>query len=278
MVEKLTGMEIELEIKSNRVRNILALMYLLFTLLILGVGVWLVWRGKILLGGLVIIWQLNDQLFGTVQSLVSHYLYTVGYMPVLANQKEVFEMVFDETGLPTREHKEIKPKEPVTVFRLENVTFGYVPEKTVLRNISFSVNRGETVALVGDNGAGKTTLIKLLLGLYTPNKGRIYFEGLPYQELTQEYLYGKMGVVFQDFGRYQLTVADNIRIGDMYELTESEIITAAKRADAYMFVCVLIKIQYLGTLKKDAPIVRRPVAEAGLCQSNYQQEAKVMVF
>ena len=96
LVEKLTGMEIELEIKSNRVRNILALMYLLFTLLILGVGVWLVWRGKILLGGLVIIWQLNDQLFGTVQSLVSHYLYTVGYMPVLANQKEVFEMVFDE--------------------------------------------------------------------------------------------------------------------------------------------------------------------------------------
>lgn len=229
LVEKLTGMEIELEIKSNRVRNILALMYLLFTLLILGVGVWLVWRGKILLGGLVIIWQLNDQLFGTVQSLVSHYLYTVGYMPVLANQKEVFELVFDETGLPTREHKEIKPKEPVTVFRLENVTFGYVPEKTVLRNISFSVNRGETVALVGDNGAGKTTLIKLLLGLYTPNKGRIYFEGLPYQELTQEYLYGKMGVVFQDFKQYHFTIRENIAFGDIKQLHNDAVLMEAAR-------------------------------------------------
>ena len=61
---------------------------------------------------------------------------------------------------------------------MENVTFGYVPEHTVLKDISLTVKKGETVALVGDNGAGKTTLIKLLLGLY-PRKGKILLKACP---------------------------------------------------------------------------------------------------
>ena len=229
LVEKLTGMELDLEMKSNRIRNILLLVYLGFNILILGLGVWLLWRREILLGGLIMIWQLHNQLFNGVQSLVSNYLYTVGYMPVLDEQKDVFEMVFDETGLPTREHKQISPVDPETIFCLENVTFGYVPEEVVLKNISFTVKRGETVALVGDNGAGKTTLIKLLLGLYPPNKGKILFEGLPYQELTQEYLYSKMGVVFQDFKQYHFTIRENIAFGDIKQINNDEVLMAAAK-------------------------------------------------
>ncbi|MGB3984291.1 MAG: ABC transporter ATP-binding protein [Limnochordia bacterium] len=99
----------------------------------------------------------------------------------------------------------------------------------MLKNISFTVKRGETVALVGDNGAGKTTLIKLLLGLYAPNKGKAFFEGMPYDELTQEYLYSKMGVVFQDFKQYHFTIRENIAFGDIKQLHNDEALMEAAR-------------------------------------------------
>ena len=67
-------------------------------------------------GWFVLIWQLHNQLFNSVHTLASEYLYTMRYLPFMAEQKEVFEMVFDETGLPTREHKEIIPKDPETIF------------------------------------------------------------------------------------------------------------------------------------------------------------------
>ncbi len=229
LVEKLTGMEIELEMKANRVRNALIFMYIGFTMLILGVGIWLLWRGDILLGGLVIVWQLSGQLVNSVQGLVNHYLGTVGYIPVLAEQKEVFDMVFDETDLPTREQKAIVTQDPETIFKLENVTFGYVPEQLVLKDVSFTVKRGETIALVGSNGAGKTTLIKLLLGLYPPSEGKMFFEGSPYQNLTQEYIYNKVGVVFQDFKQYHFTIRENIAFGDIKQINNDKVLLEAAR-------------------------------------------------
>ena len=237
LAEKLTGMRLELDLKSNQIRNILNLIYLGFSILILGLGVWLLWNGQIMLGGLVLIWQLHNQLFNSVHTLASEYLYTMRYLPFMAEQKEVFEMVFDETGLPTREHKEIIPKDPETIFHLENVTFGYVPEHTVLKDISLTVKKGETVALVGDNGAGKTTLIKLLLGLYPPRKGKILFDGLPYDQLTQEYLYSKMGVVFQDFKQYHFTIRENIAFGDIKQINNDEVLMeAARKGQADKFI------------------------------------------
>lgn len=233
LVEKLTKMEIDIQMKTNRVGHILLLIYIGFSILVLGVGLWLLWNGKIMLGGLVLIWQLTGQLFNTIQELVNQYLYTVGYIPVLAEQKAMFEMVFDETGLPTRERKTIIPVDPDTIFKFENVTFGYVPEQMVLKNLSFTIRRGETVALVGDNGAGKTTLIKLLLGLYRPNKGKMFFEGLPYQELTQEYLYSKIGVVFQDFKQYLFTIRENIAFGDISQIdNDTALMEAARKGQA----------------------------------------------
>lgn len=229
LTEKLSEMQLDLDMKSAKVNHILGLIHLGFSILILGFGVWLLRRGDIMLGGLVLIWQLHDRLYSSMHSLVRHYMYTLSYLPFMAEQKEVFEMVFDETGLPSREHKEIIPQDPETIFRLENVTFGYNPDQPVLKNISFTVKRGETVALVGDNGAGKTTLIKLLLGLYAPNKGKAFFEGMPYDELTQEYLYSKMGVVFQDFKQYHFTIRENIAFGDIKQLHNDEALMEAAR-------------------------------------------------
>lgn len=229
LVDKLTGMELDLQVKTNRIYNVMALMEIVFSVIILSAGLWMLWRGDMLLGSLVMLWQLNSQLLSSVNSLVNDYHYPVTYLPVLKEQKEVFEMIFDETGLPTREHKEITPVDPKTIYKLDNVSFGYVPNKLVLEDISLTIERGETVALVGDNGAGKTTLIKLLLGLYSPNQGEILFEGSPFEQLTQEYIYGKLGVVFQDFKHYHFTIRENIAFGDIKQLNNGQALLEAAR-------------------------------------------------
>lgn len=229
LVEKLTDMEVDLDVRTKRIYNVLAFMRIVFGITILAVGLWLLSRGDILIGALVMLWQLNSQLLNSVQRLVNDYHYPISYMPVLKEQKEVFDMVFDEIGLPTREKRDIIPKKPREIFALKNVSFGYQENQEVLKNISLTIEKGETIALVGDNGAGKSTLIKLLLGLYVPNQGEIFFEGLPYDQLTQEYLYSKLGVVFQDFKQYHFTIRENIAFGDISQMDNDQVLMEAAR-------------------------------------------------
>jgi ATP-binding cassette subfamily B protein len=84
----------------------------------------------------------------------------------------------------------------------------------VLGPIDLQLRRGEIVFVVGDNGSGKTTLIKLLAGLYTPTSGRVLVDGLPVADWDPAVLRRRIGVIFQDFVRYQLTVGENIGAGD----------------------------------------------------------------
>src|SRR5260370_152273 len=80
----------------------------------------------------------------------------------------------------------------------------------VLRGVSFRLVPGECVALVGHNGAGKTTIVKLLLRLYAPSSGRILLDGVALRESDLDELRRKMGAIFQDFGRYELSAGENI--------------------------------------------------------------------
>lgn len=229
LTANLTAMDLKRDVKAQRIDNIIALLRLVFSTLILAIGVWLLAQGQIQLGALVMLWQLSIHLLNSAQQLAHAYKYPLSYIPVLKQQKEIFETQFDERGLPTRGSKTITALNPQEVFKLENVSFGYVPETPVLTNISVTIERGETIALVGDNGAGKSTLIKLLLGLYAPDQGNLWFEGLSYDELTQEYLYGKMGVVFQDFKQYHFTIRENIAFGDLGRLHDDEALMRAVR-------------------------------------------------
>jgi ATP-binding cassette subfamily B protein len=99
-------------------------------------------------------------------------------------------------------------------FVFENVGFVY-PGSTrwTVRNLSFTLKAGEVVALVGENGAGKTTLVKLLTRLYDPDEGRILLDGHDLREYDVEELRSSMGVIFQDFVRYNFTAGDNIAVG-----------------------------------------------------------------
>lgn len=98
-------------------------------------------------------------------------------------------------------------------LRLDRVSFRYPgAERPVLEDISFSIQPGETIALVGENGSGKTTLINLLLGLYRSTAGMVYWDGQDYNTLRQEELRERMSAVFQDFMRYELTLRENMEL------------------------------------------------------------------
>ncbi|MEH2028019.1 ABC transporter ATP-binding protein [Nostoc sp.] len=123
-------------------------------------------------------------------------------------------------------------------IRFENVSFTYPgSSKPALTNISLHLKPREKLAIVGENGSGKTTLIKLLTRLYTPDSGRIFLDGLDLQEWDVDVLRRRIGVIFQNFVRYQFTVGENIGVGDVEHLeNKTRWKTAAEKGMAQSFI------------------------------------------
>jgi ATP-binding cassette subfamily B protein len=115
-------------------------------------------------------------------------------------------------------------------FVFENVGFQYAhSDKWANRHLSFTLHPGEKLALVGENGSGKTTLVKLLARLYDPTEGRILLEGVDLKEYDLQALRMHMGIIFQDYLRYQMTFAQNIAVGNIEEKENRELIVSAAR-------------------------------------------------
>lgn len=113
--------------------------------------------------------------------------------------------------------------DPAAGIRFENVSFTYPgAESPALDGIDLQVKPGESLALVGENGSGKTTLIKLLTRLYRPTTGRVTFEGRDLVDWDEETLRERIGVIFQDFARYQLQVGENVGAGDVTRFDDRE--------------------------------------------------------
>ncbi len=112
---------------------------------------------------------------------------------------------------------------PEDGIRFNDVSFAYPgSEAPVLRDVNLHIRPGESLALVGANGSGKTTLIKLLTRLYLPTRGSITLDGLDLREWSETALLQRIGVIFQDFARYQLTVGENIGAGDVRYFEDEE--------------------------------------------------------
>jgi ATP-binding cassette subfamily B protein len=126
-------------------------------------------------------------------------------------------------------------------FRFESVGFRYPgTERWALRGATFDLKRGERIALVGENGAGKTTLVKLLARLYDPSEGRILLDGVDLREYDIESLRQSIGVIFQDFVRYDAIARENIAVGHIQSLSDTgRIEDAATRSLASAVVAKL---------------------------------------
>jgi ABC-type multidrug transport system fused ATPase/permease subunit len=123
-------------------------------------------------------------------------------------------------------------------LRFEEVSFTYPgSNRLALENVSFYLKPGEKLAIVGENGSGKTTLIKLLTRLYSPTGGRILLDGRDLEEWNHEILRKRIGVIFQDFVRYQFKVGENIGVGDVEEFEDTDRWrTAAHKGTATHFI------------------------------------------
>jgi len=99
-------------------------------------------------------------------------------------------------------------------FEFRNVSFAYPgTERTVLKNFTLTLSPGERIALIGENGQGKTTVVKLITRLYDPTEGQIFLDGIDLREYSLEDLHRNIGVIFQDFMRFEMTARENIAVG-----------------------------------------------------------------
>ena len=123
-------------------------------------------------------------------------------------------------------------------FVFEDVGFKYVnSDHWANRHLNFTLHAGERLALVGENGAGKTTLVKLLARLYDPTEGRILLDGFDLREYNLADLRKQIGVIFQDYLRYQMTVSHNIAVGDISEQENKDLIEkSAKQSLADLLI------------------------------------------
>ena len=175
---------------------------------------------------------LFQSLFGFAQAMFT--LASRAY--ALAEQIEYAHEYRDFTGLPTEQADAVKhslrafPDPLREEIRFEGVTFSYPGSaQPVLRDLSVRIGAGEKVALVGENGAGKSTLVKLLMGLYRPDSGRITVDGIDVSQIDLVSLRRAMSAIFQNFTRYHLTLAENVGLGQPERASEREGILHAAR-------------------------------------------------
>jgi len=152
----------------------------------------------------------------------------------LAGAERVFELL-DQMEEPQDTPGAIDIGVPKGDVRFEDVTFAYVPGADVLKSVSFEVQAGQKVALVGETGAGKTTIVNLLARFYDAGGGTVYIDGLDIKQYKRDSLRRAFSVVLQDTCLFTGTIADNIRYGRP-EATDAEVAEAARAANADAFI------------------------------------------
>ena len=183
------------------------------------------------IGGLTIFVNYAKQ-FSRPINEVSMQMHTV--FSALAGAERVFGMMDQEPELMDAPNA----ADPVAVTGnvvLKEVTFGYTPEKTILKNISLYAKPGQKIAFVGSTGAGKTTITNLLNRFYDIQEGEITIDGVDIRNYKREFLRKNIAMVLQDTHLFTGTVRENIRYGRL-DATDAEVEEAAKVASAHSFI------------------------------------------
>jgi len=157
----------------------------------------------------------------------------------IAGAERIFEIMDIEPDIKNDAKALTMPKIKGNVS-FKNVTFSYDGQNPVLKNVSFDVKAGETIALVGPTGMGKTTIVNLISRFYETQEGTVSIDGYDVKKVTIESLRSQMGVMMQDTFLFSGTIKDNIRYGKL-DATDEEIIAAAKAVSAHEFIMKMEK-------------------------------------
>lgn len=167
--------------------------------------------GKISVGGLLGTIQSISYFGGSCQWMV----YAISNLGLCLN---FFKKLMDLESISKNDINAVVPPFPCQnddTIKFEGVYFSYDGMNDVLKNITFTIQKGEHISLVGENGAGKSTIVKLLCGLYKPTKGRITVNDIDIDLIDKNIWWSKFSTVFQDFGKYNLSIRENIAIGNI---------------------------------------------------------------
>ncbi len=178
-------------------------------------GLWYLLSGAILQASSNI-----QQIFSTVSGIADQALFLTDLLAFFDMQPTIRSK---PDALPA-------PRPIVRGFEFRNVSFRYPgSSRLVLDGLDFHLRPGERVALIGENGEGKTTIVKLITRLYDPTEGHVLLDGVDLKEYRLEDLYREIGVIFQDFMRYEMTARENIAVGRIEEIDDLALLEAAAR-------------------------------------------------
>ena len=197
----------------------------------IGIGGILMVNGMLDPGGLTVFAGYSKQ-FSMPINNISHQMTTI--FSALAGAERVFAVMDAEPEIIDKESA-VAPTEIKGDVVFENVTFGYTPDKVILKNISLYAHPGQKIAFVGSTGAGKTTVTNLLSRFYDIDSGKITIDGIDLYDIKRETLRSNIAMVLQDTHLFTGTVKENIRYGRL-DATDEEVIAAAKTASAHSFI------------------------------------------
>ena len=161
-----------------------------------------------------------QQIFSTVSSIADQALF-------LTDLLAFFEM---QPTIRSKPNALPAPRPIRRGFEFRNVSFSYPGSpRLILNRLNFQLRPGERVALIGENGQGKTTIVKLITRLYDPTEGQVLLDGVDLREYDLEDLYREIGVIFQDFMRYEMKASDNIAVGKVEEIGNLDQLKLAAR-------------------------------------------------
>ncbi len=171
------------------------------------IGGLLIFAGELTIGGLLVFMKYYEQFFTAIGSVTNADMHLYDFMP---SMQRIMEMLDESTS--HQMEADIKPPAPESGhILLQNVSFSYPhKEEKALDNVNLHVGKGEKLAVVGKSGSGKSSLIKMILGLYKPDSGNIFFNGANINEQAKNSLHCSIGAVMQDSMIFNLTIRENL--------------------------------------------------------------------
>lgn len=242
----------------------------------------IVWRtiaGEFTIGDLAFLSGSFLRLNGLFQKILLGFTQIAGQSMFLDDLFSFFEI---EPTVLAPAHPKPFPVPIRQGIRFDNVGFRYPEtENWVIRGLSFTLNAGETLALVGENGAGKTTIVKLLARLYDPSEGRITIDGTDLKDMAPADIHAHLGVIFQDFIRYSFSARDNIGVGRVEEKdNQLRIDQAAEQSLADAVIAKLPKgyDQQLGRLFKQGRDLSGGEWQKVAIARSYMRDAELIIL
>ena len=188
-------------------------------------------QGRMSIGAAQAFFQYINQ---TAEPLTQASFMINSIQSALASAERTFEILDEKEEIPDAENP-VQLSDAKGDIAFEHVSFGYTPDRLLMRDISFTAKRGQKIAVVGSTGAGKTTLINLLMRFYEVNGGTITLDGVSTSDMTRKALRQNFGMVLQDTWLFGGTIAENIAYGKP-DATREEIVAAAKAAKVDFFI------------------------------------------